>query len=126
MDSWHSSNKLSGISAVPMSPLAECQLWQSQMVPEFLPFAALKNQAGQNGSRNGSVQRAAKAVCIALFVGFRTKFARLRGSRQKNHPITGAMKRPEPKSRALLTGINAHLQPRHKMKTRGRTQQRSE
>jgi hypothetical protein len=41
-------------------------------------------------------------------------------------PITGAMKRPEPKRRALLTGINAHLQPRHKMKTRCRTQQRSE
>jgi hypothetical protein len=60
MDSWHSSNKLSGISAVPMSPLAECQSWQSQMVPEFFHFAALKNQAGQNGSRNGSVQRAAK------------------------------------------------------------------
>jgi hypothetical protein len=125
MDSWHSSNKLSGISAVPMSPLAECQLWQSQMVPEFFHFAALKNQAGQNGSRNGSVQRAAKvrlhrALCRV------PDFARLRESRQKNHPITGAMKRPEPKSRALLTGINAHLQPRHKMKTRCRTQQRSE
>jgi hypothetical protein len=107
--------------------LVQQALWHfghSYVAPCRVPIVAIAN-GSQNGSRNDSVQRAAKvrlhrALCRV------PDFARLRESRQKNHPITGAMKRPEPKSRALLTGINAHLQPRHKMKTRCRTQQRSE